>query len=87
MVPKPRSVGRCYRKLKKYDKSEEQLLDVLKEDPFHPQTHYELGRLYHDMKNTKKAKGHMKIAVEIWKDADSEYDISNQAKDIYKDWK
>ena len=29
----------------------------------------------------------MKISIDIWKDADSEYDISNQAKDIYKDWK
>ena len=85
-MPQPRSVGRCYRKLKQYDKSEEHLVVVLKEDPFHPQTHYELGRLYHDMKNTKKAKEHMKIAVDIWKNADSEYDISNQAKDIYKDW-
>ena len=28
----------------------------------------------------------MKIAVDIWKDADPEYAISNKAKDIYQDW-
>ena len=60
---------------------------MLKEDPFDPQTHYELGRLYHDMKETKKAKEHMKIAVDIWKDSDPEYAIANKAKDIYQVWK
>ena len=29
----------------------------------------------------------MKIAVDIWKDADPEYAIANKAKDFYKDWK
>ena len=42
---------------------------------------------HHDMENTKKAKEHMKIAVDIWKDADPEYAIAKKAKDIYQDWK
>ena len=46
-------IDRCYRKLKKYNKSEEHLLAVINEDPFHPEIHYELGRLYHDMQKTK----------------------------------
>ncbi len=29
----------------------------------------------------------MKIAVDIWKDADLEYAIAHKAKDIYQDWK
>ena len=29
----------------------------------------------------------MKISIDIWKDADSEYGKSNKAKEIYKDWK
>ena len=38
-------------------------------------------------KKTKKAEDHMKISIDIWKDADSEYGKSNKAKEIYKAWK
>ena len=61
-------------------------MDMLKLDPYHPKTHYELALSYNDMKNNDKATEHMQTAVDIWKDADKEYSMAQDAKSKLEDW-
>jgi len=63
-------IGRCYRKLKEHKKAEEYLLKALKHDPSEPKVHYELVLVYLDAGNSEKALEHLKVALNIWKDAD-----------------
>ena len=61
-------------------------MSVVKLDPYHPKTHYELALSYNEMKNNDKAIEHMQIAVDIWKDADKEFSIAQDAKSKLKEW-
>ncbi|MCK4312086.1 MAG: tetratricopeptide repeat protein, partial [Candidatus Cloacimonetes bacterium] len=67
-----RQIGRCYRKLKKFKKSKGYLEKTLKIHPFGPNTNYEIALLYNDMGKKEKASEHLKITLNIWKDADPE---------------
>ena len=79
-------IGRCYRKLKEYNKSVESLLDMLHLDPYNPKIHYELALSYNEMKNSDTAFEHLQIATDIWKDADKEYNIAQSAKKKLEKW-
>ena len=59
---------------------------MLKLDPYHPKTHYELALSYNEMKNNDKALEHMQIAVDIWKDADERFSIAQDAKKKLEKW-
>jgi len=59
---------------------------MLKLDPYHPKTHYELALSYNEMKNNDKALEHMQIAVDIWKDADERFSIAQGAKKKLEEW-
>ena len=59
---------------------------MLKLDPYHPRTHYELALSYNEMKNNDKAIKHMQGAVDTWKDADKGYSIAQEAKSKLKEW-
>ena len=61
-------------------------MDMLKLDPYHPKTHYELALSYNEMKNSDKALEHLQIAIDIWKDADKEYSIAQDAKKKLEKW-
>ena len=53
---------------------------MLKLDPYHPKTHYELALSYNEMKNKDKALEHLQVAVDIWKDADESFSLAQNAK-------
>jgi len=76
-----RAIGRCYRKLNKFKKAEEHLLIALKDSPFDPKNNYEIALLYLDKKDTQKALDYLKVANDIWKDADPEYKPAQKAKE------
>ena len=59
---------------------------MLKLDPYHPKTHYELALSYNAMKNNDKALEHIQVAVDIWKDADESFSIAQDAKNKFKEW-
>ena len=59
---------------------------MLKLDPYHPKTHYELALSYNEMKNSDKALEHIQIAVDVWKDADKKYSVAENAKSILDEW-
>ena len=58
---------------------------MLKLDPYHPKTHYELSLSYNEMENHEKAKEHMQIAVDIWKDADKDFSAADDARSQLKE--
>ncbi|MCK4407486.1 MAG: tetratricopeptide repeat protein, partial [Bacteroidales bacterium] len=74
-------IGRCYRKLNKLRKAKEYLLIALKDSPYNPENNYELALLYLDMGDTQKAMEYLKVANDIWKDADPEYKPAQKAKE------
>lgn len=76
-----RRIGRCYRHLKRYDKAEEYIRKALKSSPYSPKSHYELALVYLDMGDKEKAAEHLKITVEVWKDADPGYKPAQSAKE------
>ena len=59
---------------------------MLKLDPYHPKTHYELALSYNQMKDNAKALKHIQVAVDIWKDADTSFSIAQDAKNKLKEW-
>ena len=59
---------------------------MLKLHPYHPKTHYELALSYNEMKNSDKALEHLQIAIDIWKDADKDYSIAQDAKKKLEKW-
>lgn len=76
-----RRIGRCYRHLKQYEKAEEAIRNALKKRPYNPKSHYELALVYLDMGNKDKAVEHLKVATEIWKDADPDYKPARSVKE------
>ncbi len=75
------SIGRCYRELGKFDLAEKYLNEVLKVSPFGPRTHHELGLTYAESGETAKAIEHLETALEVWKDADPEFDDAREARE------
>jgi class 3 adenylate cyclase/tetratricopeptide (TPR) repeat protein/TolB-like protein len=73
-------IGRCYRKLNEFKKAEKYLLIALKDSPYNPKNNYELSLLYLDLENTQKALDHLKVANDIWKNADKNYKPAQEAK-------
>jgi tetratricopeptide (TPR) repeat protein len=75
-----RQIGQCFRELKQFEKAEKILQTALKREPYHPELNFELALLYLDMKNKEKALNHIKVAVEVWKDADAGYKPARLAR-------
>jgi len=80
------NIGRCYRKMKKYNNSEEHFKQALKIFQFNPKTNYEIALLYHDWDKDEKAMEHLNITLEVWKDADPEYIPAQKARETLKEW-
>jgi tetratricopeptide (TPR) repeat protein len=76
-----RNIGRCFRKLGKLKDAEEQIQIILQNRPFNPKNSYEAALLYLDMGDNEKAIEYLKITNDIWKDADEDYDLANEARE------
>ena len=79
-------IGRCYRKLKQLKKAEAALKNCIKVLPFNPKAQYEIALVYADMGDKEKALVHLKIALEIWKDADPVYKPAQEARKKLEEW-
>jgi len=77
-----RKIGCCYRKITKFKEAEEYIKKALKHSPFNPKTNYELALLYYDWGKKEKALEHLKITLEVWKDADPEYIPAQEAREL-----
>lgn len=74
-------ISRCYRNLKEFKKAEEEIQISLKFLPFDPTVNYEAALLYLEKGDREKGMEYLEKAVEIWKDADSDYQKANLAKE------
>ena len=75
------NLARCYRLLKDYKNAEKELDAGLKFRPFDPEMNYEAALMYFDKGDEKEGMEYLERAVEIWKDADSDYEKANTAKE------
>lgn len=73
-------IGRCYRNLQDLAKAEEYLKKTLKLLPFDPRAHYEIALVYADMGSGEKALEHLQIALDVWKEADHEFEPAQKAR-------
>ncbi|MBW8051735.1 MAG: tetratricopeptide repeat protein [Cytophagales bacterium] len=80
------NIGRCHRNLKQLKKAEEALKNCIKVLPFKPEAQYEIALVYADMGDREKALEHLKIALDIWKDADAVYKPAQEAKEKLVEW-
>jgi len=78
--------GRCYRNLKQFKPAEEYLQKALKDYPSHPEAHYKIALVYWDMGKKEKALEHLNTALEVWKDADTEYKPAKRAREKLAEW-
>ena len=74
-------ISRCYRHLKDFQQAEEEIEISLKYRPFDPVTNYEAALLYLETGEEEKGLEHLERAVDIWKDADSDYEKASIAKE------
>ena len=70
----------CYRKLKQFDKAEENISIALKYYPYRPVILYEAALLYDEIGEQDKALEYLRLANDIWKDADSDHKTSSEAR-------
>jgi tetratricopeptide (TPR) repeat protein len=75
-------IARCYRNLDDYEKADEEIKLSLKYRPFNAENNYEAALLYFDMGEEGKGLEFLNRAVDIWQDADPDYDKANKAKDL-----
>jgi len=74
-------IARCYRNLGNNDKAEEEIGIALKYRPFNPTNNYEAALLYLGMGDEEKGIEYLERAVNIWDDADPEYERAGLAKE------
>ena len=79
-------IGRCYRKLKEFEKAEKSLQEALKIEPFNPKFNYEIALVYWDWGKKEKALEHLNRALYVWEDADPEYKPAQKARDKLAEW-
>jgi tetratricopeptide (TPR) repeat protein len=75
------SIARCYRQLKDFKEAEEEIQISLKYRPFNPNSNYEAALLYLEKGDEEIGMEHLERTVDIWKDADSDYDKATIAKE------
>lgn len=73
-------IAKCYRLNGDYDKAEEYLSRAFKHFPFRPKNNLEMGLIYLEQGKKQKAKEYLRIANDIWKDADPDFEPALEAK-------
>lgn len=78
--------GEIYRLDKQYDQAERQLKATLKIDPYNTNLLYQLALTYHEQSKDDLARSTMQKALDIWKNADANFQPANQAKERLASW-
>jgi tetratricopeptide (TPR) repeat protein len=74
-------IARCYRHMKDYRKAKDEINISLEYYPFDANVNLEAGLIYLESGDEKEAKEYLERAMEIWKDADEDYEEANLAKE------
>jgi tetratricopeptide (TPR) repeat protein len=75
-----RRIARCYRELGRLDEAEAYLKEHLVTTPNNPHAHHELALVYADMGDRVQALQHLRIALEVWSDADPTFKPAQEAR-------
>jgi tetratricopeptide (TPR) repeat protein len=75
-----RRIARCYRELGRLDEAEAYLKEHLVTTPNNPHAHHELALVYADKGDTVRALQHLRIALEVWRDADQTFRPAQEAR-------
>jgi tetratricopeptide (TPR) repeat protein/predicted Ser/Thr protein kinase len=81
-----RHIARCCRKADRPDLAREHIEKVLKIFPKGPKAHYELALLEYDQGNIERALEKLMVALDVWKDADSDFIPARKAREKLGEW-
>ena len=81
-----KSIGRVQRSLGDNKESINIFKELLKGNSLSAITNMELAKSYYADRNLEKAKEYLKIAVDIWQDADGRYEPAIEAKEKWTQW-
>jgi tetratricopeptide (TPR) repeat protein len=73
-------IGRCYRKLEDLTLAEDHLGRLLELRPYDPRLRHELALVYADRGQQEKALEHLRVALDIWRDAEPVYEPAREAR-------
>ncbi|MGD8700175.1 MAG: tetratricopeptide repeat protein, partial [Gemmatimonadales bacterium] len=73
-------IGRCHRKLGQFREAENHLTRLLDRRPYEPRARYQLALVYADTGERERALEHLRVALEIWRDAESVYEPAREAR-------
>ncbi len=74
-------VGDMHRRASQLEEAEKEILTGLELEPSHPFFHAMLGLTYKDMGRGEDALSHLEKAMEIWKDADPDFDPAREPRE------
>ena len=80
------SMGRCYRKVNELEKAEDCLKNILKKEPYDPESLYEIALVYRDMNHKERAFEHLAKALTVWENADPNYRPAQKAGETLTEW-
>ena len=82
-----REIGKCQRHLGRTDEARESIARRLATHPMDPEAHYELAQVYAESGDMSKALEHLRIALEVWQDADPDYKPALEARRKLEEWR
>ena len=82
-----REIGKCQRLLGRTDEARESIGRRLATHPMDPVAHYELALVYAESGDMSKALEHLRIALEVWQDADPDYKPALEARKKLEEWR
>jgi tetratricopeptide (TPR) repeat protein len=77
-------IANCYDKLNESEKAIEILEDLLEINPYQATAHLSLAKTLIESGNKDKAKEHLEMANQVWKNADPEFILAREAKTLYE---
>ena len=90
LVPKHyylrKAIGRMYRFSGDYDKSIDIFKQLLLLSPISGVLNFEIAKSYYAAKSRKEALEHIKITLDVWKDADDAYKPAIEANEKWEEW-
>jgi tetratricopeptide (TPR) repeat protein/predicted Ser/Thr protein kinase len=82
-----REIGKCQRLLGRTSEARESIGKRLATHPMDPEAHYELAQVYAESGDMSKALEHLRIALEVWQDADPDYKPALEARRKLEEWR
>jgi tetratricopeptide (TPR) repeat protein len=81
-----RKIGECQRLLGRYEEAKESIQKRLTTHPMDPEAHYEMALAHADAGDMGEALEHLKKALEVWEEADPEYEPARKAREKLAEW-